>query len=158
MILRLNNLGRIMAEEKDSVYTVGYGKPPKDKQFKTGRSGNPKGRPRRSTTFDDDVETELCSAVTVLEGGKRRKMTKRRAIAKQHVNKALGGDVRSTELLLNSRRQGRFDQQDNLRALLQEFREKNRRLGLVANRVPEEDASTDLANSTSSTHTAGEES
>jgi hypothetical protein len=145
-----------MAEEKDSVSTVGYGKPPKHTQFKSGQSGNPKGRPRKSTTFDDDVETELRSPVIVLEGGKRRKMTKRRAIAKQHVNKALGGDVRSTELLLNSRRQGRFDQQDNLGALLEEFRDKNRRL--VANRVPEEDASIDLANRTSSIRTAGEES
>jgi hypothetical protein len=145
-----------MVDRNHSKLAVGYGKPPKHTQFKPGQSGNPKGRPRKSTTFDDDVETELRSAVIVLEGGKRRKMTKRRAIAKQHVNKAMGGDVRSTELLLNSRRQGRFDQQDNLGALLEEFREKNRRL--VANRVAEEDASIDLANSTSSIRTAGEES
>jgi hypothetical protein len=145
-----------MVDENHSKHTVGYGKPPKHTQFKPGQSGNPKGRPRKSTTFDDDVETELRSAVIVLEGGKRRKMTKRRAIAKQHVNKALGGDVRSTELLLNSRRQGRFDQQDNLGALLEEFREKNRRL--QTNRVAEEDTSSGLANSTSSTHTEGEKS
>jgi hypothetical protein len=145
-----------MAEENDTKYLVGYGKPPKRTQFKSGQSGNLNGRPRKSRTFEDDVETELRSAVIVQEGGKRRKMTKRRAIAKQHVNKALGGDVRSTELLLNTGRHGRTDQKDKLAALLEEFREKNHRL--VANRVvSEEDASTAPANNRS-TQTAGEES
>jgi hypothetical protein len=27
-------------------YEVGYGKPPKDRQFRKGQSGNPRGRPR----------------------------------------------------------------------------------------------------------------
>jgi len=134
-----------MDEENDTKYSVGYGKPPKRTQFKPGQSGNPNGRPRKSRAFEDDVETELRSAIVVQEGGKRRKMTKRRAIAKQHVNKALGGDVRSTELLLKTGRQGRTDQKDKLGALLEEFREKNRRL--VANRVvSEENASTGPAN------------
>jgi hypothetical protein len=142
-----------MAEEKDSVYTVGYGKPPKDKQFKTGQSGNPNGRPAKNRTFEDDVETEMRSQITVLEGGKRRKLTKRRAIVKQHVNKALGGDPRSTELLLKTSRQARSDPQDNLGNLLQEFREKNRRLRSVV----QEETSIN-SDSRSSIHTAGEES
>jgi len=29
-----------------SEYKIGYGKPPKSSQFKRGKSGNPKGRPR----------------------------------------------------------------------------------------------------------------
>jgi len=145
-----------MANENDSKYTVGYGKPPKNTQFKPGQSGNPKGRPRKTTTFDDDVETELRSAVIVLEDGKRRKMTKRRAIAKRLVSKALGGDVRSTELLLDSSQQGRPDQQDNLSSLLEEFREKNR--CLPTNSMAEEDASIGLAHSTPSTRTEGEKS
>jgi Family of unknown function (DUF5681) len=89
-----------MAEKSGSEYTVGYGKPPQHAQFKPGQSGNPGGRPRKTSTFEDDVEAELRSLITVLERGERRRISKRRAIVKQHVNRALNGDVRSTELLL----------------------------------------------------------
>ena len=40
-----------MVEENDQEYPVGYRKTPKHTQFKPGQSGNPKGRPRKSTTF-----------------------------------------------------------------------------------------------------------
>ena len=35
-------------------YEVGYGKPPKDKQFKKGQSGNPKGRTKGTKNFISD--------------------------------------------------------------------------------------------------------
>jgi len=35
-----------MPPENES-YDVGYGKPPKNRQFKKGKSGNPKGRPKK---------------------------------------------------------------------------------------------------------------
>ena len=34
-------------ESGNSVFNVGYGKPPRHSQFKPGQSGNPKGRPRK---------------------------------------------------------------------------------------------------------------
>jgi hypothetical protein len=55
-------------------------------------------------------------------------MTRRQAIAKQHVNRALQGDIKSTALLFQKRQQNRSDRQDTLDALLEEFREKNRRI------------------------------
>jgi hypothetical protein len=117
-----------LAEEKNSKYAVGYGKPPRSTRFKPGQSGNPNGRARKSTTFDDDIEKELRTFIVIRENGKQKRITKRQAIAKQHVNRALQGDIKSTALLFQKRQQNRSDQQDTLDALLEEFRERNRRI------------------------------
>jgi hypothetical protein len=116
-----------MAEKKDSKYTGGYGKPPKHSQFKPGQSGNPSGRRRKSSTFEEDVEAELRSLITVSEAGKCRRISKRRAMIKQHVKRALNGDVRSTQLLLKVLERLPSEEQDPLNALLEEFREEHRR-------------------------------
>ena len=41
-----------------SDYEIGYGKPPKQKRWKKGQSGNPKGRPRKAAdaVSVDDAE------------------------------------------------------------------------------------------------------
>jgi hypothetical protein len=145
-----------MADENDSKYTVGYRRPPKHTQFKPGQSGNAKGRPRKSRTFADDLETELRSMIEVSEGGKRRRITKRRAIAKQHVNKALRGDVRSIELLFKTTQQGRPGQQDNLNSLIEEFRKKNR--SRTTHSMAEEAVSIGPADNTASADKEGEKS
>lgn len=71
---------------------VGYKKPPKHTRFKTGQSGNPKGRPRGAKNFDTALSKELSSQVEIHEHGRRRKISKREAIAKQLVTKAAAGD------------------------------------------------------------------
>ncbi|KCZ53638.1 hypothetical protein HY29_16595 [Hyphomonas beringensis] len=40
-----------------SSYKVGYAKPPKDSQWKTGQSGNPKGRPKKKRNHLIDAYT-----------------------------------------------------------------------------------------------------
>ena len=35
-----------LPKEKDADYQVGYGKPPIETRFKSGQSGNPRGRPK----------------------------------------------------------------------------------------------------------------
>lgn len=86
-------------------YAIGYGHPPKHTQFQKGTSGNKKGRPKGSKNVATALHDELNARVFVTENGKRGTITKREAILKQVVNKAAGGDTRSTQILLNLSRE-----------------------------------------------------
>jgi len=82
-------------------YPVGYRKPPRRTQFKKGRSGNSKGRPKGSPNFATALEAALSEQVIVNEGGQRHAVTKLVATVKQLVNKAMQGDPRAMQQLLN---------------------------------------------------------
>jgi hypothetical protein len=81
-------------------YGVGFGRPPKETQFKKGRSGNPSGRRRGCKNLLTLIEAELESTIIVKEDGRTRTITKRAAWAKQLVHKAISGDPRATAALL----------------------------------------------------------
>ena len=53
---------------------VGYGKPPKEHQFKPGQSGNIKGRPKSKKSGLTDISGLLNEPVKVKAGGKVREM------------------------------------------------------------------------------------
>ena len=78
---------------------VGYGRPPKHRQFKPGISGNPKGKPRGPRNLGAALEAFLSEKVTVTEQGEKRKIAKRDVIAKQLVNKAASGDLAAIRFL-----------------------------------------------------------
>jgi hypothetical protein len=74
---------------------IGYRRPPKKTQFKPGQSGNPKGRPKGSKNMTTILQEELDQKIPVTEGGKRRRVTKRRLAVRQQVNKAAQGDSKA---------------------------------------------------------------
>lgn len=80
---------------KKSNYEVGYKKPPKSTQFKPGRSGNPKGRPKGTRNLSTDLKEELDSKILATEDGHQRKISKQQALIKTLANKALQGDIRA---------------------------------------------------------------
>lgn len=86
-----------MARDNNSV---GYKKPPKHTQFKSGQSGNPRGRPKGTRNLATDLKEELQEKILVTEGGKQRETTKQRAMIKSLLAKALKGDVRAIGVLL----------------------------------------------------------
>lgn len=73
-------------------HKVGPGHPPKDKQFKRGVSGNPKGRPRGSRNLSTLIMEAANSTVTATIGGKPRKISKIHATAMQLATKAASGN------------------------------------------------------------------
>ncbi len=87
-------------DEKEGRYEVGYGRPPKHSRFQKGRSGNPKGRPKKSRGFRAIVHQHLEAPVEVRINGRVTSISKREAIIAQLVNKAATGASRAIELLL----------------------------------------------------------
>lgn len=99
-----------MADKEGSQYPVGYKKPPRHTQFKPGISGNTQGRPKGAKNFATVIEKELRARIEVTENGKRKRISKREAIAKQTVNRAAAGDAKATSTLLN---EARFQESQN---------------------------------------------
>jgi len=81
-------------------YEVGYGKPPVHSQYPKGTSGNRHGRPKGSANYLTVQRRVLGQKVTVVEDGKRRKITKLEAAMTQLLNKAAQGDTRATQAIL----------------------------------------------------------
>lgn len=79
---------------------VGYGRPPKHGQFRKGRSGNPRGRPKGAASFKADLVAELQEKLALTENGKERKITKQRAFIKTLTAAAIKKDIRAVNALL----------------------------------------------------------
>lgn len=87
------------AKRKKESYEIGFGKPPKQSQFKKGQSGNRKGRPKRSQRAADLFLNAMLQKISVNENGTRRSMTKLEAALTQAVNKAVAGNPRAMQTL-----------------------------------------------------------
>jgi hypothetical protein len=85
---------------RSADYEVGYGRPPKQHQFKKGQLGNRKGRPKNQKQFVALLAEALNETIAVQEGGQRKRIRKIDAAAKQIANRAASGDHRAMKLLI----------------------------------------------------------
>jgi hypothetical protein len=80
---------------------VGYRRPPNSGQFKPGKSGNPRGRPKGSADFKTDLAAEMRKPITLRDkNGRARKMTKQRALVTLLVSSALQNEKGAISALL----------------------------------------------------------
>lgn len=75
---------------------VGYGKPPKKNQFKKGKSGNPKGRPKKKKSRTELFDEVWHDDITV--NGK--KMTRVQAFVVSLVTDGIKGKASARNLLI----------------------------------------------------------
>jgi Family of unknown function (DUF5681) len=83
-------------------FEVGYGKPPVAARFKKGRSGNPGGRPKKTTLklkpgkFLQLIDNE---EIVVNIGGKGKRMLKAEIVFRQQFTAAIKGNLRDAWLI-----------------------------------------------------------
>ncbi len=82
-------------EEPSGDYEVGYGKPPKEHQFRPGRSGKIRGRPKSKKSDSTDISDVLDKPVKVTVGGKSREMGSFEAGFRKLAKRAVGGHLPS---------------------------------------------------------------
>jgi hypothetical protein len=82
-------------------YTVGYGKPPIHGQFQKGQSGNTAGRRKGVRNLGTDVKRTLATPVRVKENGRTRKKSTQESALMVLREKALRGDARALDRLLD---------------------------------------------------------
>lgn len=84
----------------ETLYDVGYGKPPKQSRFKPGQSGNPKGKKKGAKSYKSVVKSALNEKIPVRTPRGPRKMTKLEAMFRTVLNSALKGDPKAVDQVL----------------------------------------------------------
>lgn len=82
--------------------SAGYGKPPKASRFKKGKSGNPKGRPRKTGVVLSSAvifRRVLAELIEVADSGGVQHMTRWEALVRQIYTMSLNKDPAATRLL-----------------------------------------------------------
>jgi len=92
--------------EKDRAgasYEVGYGRPPKETRFRPGRSGNPRGRPKKPKSIRERFERELARKVAVREDGRVKKIPKIDLWVRRVIADAIKGAHQASRILIEMR-------------------------------------------------------
>jgi hypothetical protein len=89
-----------MKETSKTRFEIGYGRPPRHTRFQPGMSGNPRGRVKGVCNLGTDVRRTLQTPVKLTEQGKPRRVSTQEAALLRLREKALMGDARSLDRLL----------------------------------------------------------
>lgn len=87
----------------------GYGRPPKSGQFKRGDNRPRPGRPPGARSFKTEARAMLAMPVPVSDGQRTRKVSTRAAAFLKLREKALRGDARALERILDLAREHDLD-------------------------------------------------
>ena len=79
---------------------VGYKRPPVNRQFKKGQSGNPHGRPKGAGVFSSIMDDILNEEMRFKINGRQVVVTGRDALGRVMADRAARGDVRMIQLML----------------------------------------------------------
>ncbi|WP_311275576.1 DUF5681 domain-containing protein [Methylobacterium sp. WCS2018Hpa-22] len=94
--------------KRRTAYEIGYGKPPADRRFRKGQSGNPRGRPRGHSAplgrrdLLDAFTQAAREPIAITKDGRTIRTTQIEALAQQLTRKALQGDMKAAKLLFNT--------------------------------------------------------
>jgi hypothetical protein len=96
-----NNNKKKKNKKKKNTYEVGYGKPPKEYQWKKGcRSPNPKGRPKKIRTLKEALQVSFNKEITTKnENGDVKKISCLEALASKTIADAISKDGPTRRLL-----------------------------------------------------------
>jgi len=79
---------------------VGYGRPPVASRFKSGKSGNPKGRPKGAKNLKTLIREAMTASIPIQEGEKTRRVTRLEGVVLRQIQSALRGNDKSAMAVL----------------------------------------------------------
>jgi hypothetical protein len=80
---------------------VGYKRPPKATRFQKGKSGNPKGRPKKRPSIHEEANKALFSQMPITLNGKRIKVPAIRAVFHRLAHEAANGELKATKQVID---------------------------------------------------------
>ena len=92
---------RLRLRESERGSRVGYGRPPRQHQFRAGQSGNPRGRPRGAKNESTILREIMARKIKNRSNDRVRSISVLEGILLRIADDALKGNVKSAAFLLN---------------------------------------------------------